>query len=124
MPATFKALRRRLNELPRTVAASVAGRAAPALTDMTRGAFDAGRDVYGQARPKSETTGEALTLKRSGAAERTLKFAAVGTIVRCVLGVPYLKYLIGKYRVLPNGPIPQAWRGRLGEIVRETKAPP
>ncbi len=125
MPATFNKLRAHLKSLPRTVAAQVAGRAAPALTDLTQQAFDGGRDVYGVARPQSETTGEALTLKRSGKAEAALRFVAVGTVVRCVFGgVPYLKYLVGRYRVLPNGPIPVGWRAKLGEIVGTTKAAP
>jgi hypothetical protein len=123
MAATFNRLRRRLNELPRTVAASVAARAAPALTVLTRQAYDGGRDVYGQSRPKSTTTGEVLTLNRTGATERTLKFVSVGTLVRCVLGTRYAKYLIGKYRILPNGPIPVAWRAKLDTIVQGTKAP-
>lgn len=112
--------KRSLREMPRTIAADVASRAAPALTDRTRQSFDAGQTVYGDARPAG-VNGQALTLRKTGAASRELKFVAVGTIVRCVLGPDYAKYLIGKYSVLPNGAMPAAWSKALRELTASFK---
>lgn len=123
MAATFRALKKRLNELPRTVAAGIAKRAAPALTGLAQGAFASAVDVYGVARPKSEVDGAVLTLHRTGEAAKALGFKAEGTIVRATLARPYIKYLIGKYRILPNGPIPVAWRAKLDALVQTERAP-
>lgn len=120
---TFGALRSRLQELPRTLAASVATRAAPVLTGLTQDAYASTHDVYDQPRPVSEVDRKPLDLRRTGDAQRALTFVAIGTLVRVRLGTPYTKYLIGKYRILPNGFLPQTWRDRLGALVQETKAP-
>ncbi len=113
-------LKRNLRELPRTVAADVASRASPALTDLTREAYSSGRTVYGDARPMG-VNGNPLTLRKTGAVEGQTRFVAIGTIVRCALGPRYARYLIGRYRILPNGAMPAAWRERLRTLVAETK---
>jgi Na+/glutamate symporter len=56
-------------------------------------------------------------LRRTGATEATLRFVAIGTIVRCVLGTPYARYLIGNYRVLPMGAMPVSWSRQIADIV-------
>jgi hypothetical protein len=122
--ASFSGLRRRLRELPRTVASAVATRAAPALTGLAQAAYDSPADVYGEPRPKSEVNGQPLTLYRTGETEASLRFASEGTILRAVLARPYIKYLIGKYRILPNGPMPGKWRATLDGLVQTAKAPP
>lgn len=117
----IKDFKRKLNELPKSVAHDVAQRAAPDLTQLSREAYDAGRTVYGESRPAG-VNGNALTLKKTGATERDLRFVSVGTIVRCVLGPKYARYLIGKYSVLPNGALPAAWSAKLRELVLSFKA--
>lgn len=118
--SSLKGLKGKLKELPRSVAHDVAQRAAPALTSLTRGAFDSGKSVYGDARPQG-ADGRPLTLERTGATKASLKFSATGTIVRAVLGPRYAKYLIGKYSILPNGALPAAWSSKLAALVKETK---
>jgi hypothetical protein len=121
--SSLKRMKQTLKDLPRTVAVDVAKRAAPALTDLTQEAFSGGRNVYGDARPVSKVDGSALTLERTGATKGQLRFVQVGTIVRCVLGPKYARYLIGRYGVLPNGSLPVGWSVKLGEIVKATKEP-
>jgi hypothetical protein len=118
---TLRQLKRRLVDLPRSVAHDVSQRAAPALTELTRDAFDAGRSVYGGSRPAG-VDGQALSLRKTGDTARLLRFSANGTVVRCVLGPKYAKYLIGKYDILPNGALPAAWSAALRDLVASTKA--
>jgi hypothetical protein len=121
--ASMNALKARIRRMPLTVAHAVAQRAAPATTGLTDAAFDSGRTVYGEARPEG-ADGRPLSLRRTGATRSALRFVANGTIVRCALGTRYARYLIGKYRVLPNGGLPIIWRRRLEAVVAETKVPP
>jgi len=108
-----------LRRLPIKVAERVATEAAPALTSAAGASYDAGQTVYGTPRPLS-VDGASLSLSRSGDTRATVRFVRVGTIVRCVLGTKYARYLIGKYAILPNGKaaIPEAWRQRLDAIAR------
>lgn len=114
----------KLRDFPKTVAAEVAVKAAPALTDLAQGSFDGGQNVYGDARPAG-VDGRKLTLRKTGTAEGVIRFVAVGTQVRTPVFPRYMRYLIGKYGVLPNGKaaIPTAWKARLAEIVSGIKGP-
>lgn len=116
----LKKLGQRLQKFPTSVAHQVATQSAPALTQMTRRAYESGQTVYGDARPTG-SDGQALDLHKTGLTAATLRFTSVGTIVRCVLGTRYAKYLIGKYRILPMGRMPTDWSRKLGEIVSEQK---
>ncbi len=118
---TLGQLKSRLKALPISVAHEVASASAPGLTARTRTAFGAGKTVYGEARPPA-VDGGALTLEQSGDTKRTLQFVANGRIVRCVLGTPYAKYLIGRYKILPNGAMPAEWSRYLAELVERAKA--
>ena len=120
--STIKRFNARLRALPVSLAHDVAQRAAPELTRLAREAHAARQSVYGESRPVGKTTGEVLDLVVTGDTERELRFVANGTIVRCVLGTRYARYLIGKYGLLPNGALPVAWSDRLAELVRETEA--
>jgi hypothetical protein len=120
--SNLRRLKRNLRDMPTTLAASVAQRAAPALTGLAQDAYGGNVSVYGDPRPAG-VDGRPLTLERSGATRRTLRFTATGTIVRCVLGTRYARYLIGKYGILPNGPLPVAWSRKLGDIVKQAKVP-
>ncbi len=118
--AALLGLKQSLQKLPTTVAVDVASRAAPALTDLSRGAQSSQRGVYGDSYPIG-ADGRQLTLRRTGAVARSLGFDSTGTVVRCVLSERYAKYLVGKYSILPNGPIPVDWRRRLDGIVADTE---
>ena len=121
-PTSLNRLAASLRRAPLTLAANVAKRAAPALTQATQAAYSAGRTVDGSARPAAVDGGR-LTLKDTGAAQRSLRFVSIGTQARCVLGTPYLPYLIGRYGVLPSGKqLPTAWRAELARIVSTSDA--
>ncbi len=114
-------LKARLRELPISLADKIAKRAAPALTDMTQSAYGGNRNVYGDPRPKS-VDGTPLTLEKSGKTRRTATFTSDGRIVRAVLGTPWAKFLIGRYRILPNGGMPVEWKRAIDNIVHTTKS--
>jgi hypothetical protein len=86
-------------------------------TALAQEAFAAGRTVYGDARPRG-VDGNPLDLVESGATSRGLNFVATGTQIRCTLGPRHMRFLVGKYKILPNNAIPFLWRAKLNEIVR------
>jgi hypothetical protein len=118
--AGFSDLKAQLRQIPISLAHDVAQRAAPTTTRLTQVAYATGKQVYGEARPLGDN-GNKLDLRKSGLTQRTLRFVASGTIVRCVLGAPYMKYLIGKYKVLPNNAIPAEWDRALHALVTAAK---
>lgn len=107
-------LKSNLRAMPLSVAHDVAQTAAPNLTDLTQRDYDSGRTVYGEVRPQGVSG--PLTLEATGATRRQLHFTATGTVVRCVLGTKWARYLIGKYSILPNGAMPVEWQKRLSEL--------
>lgn len=115
---SLRSLKRVLARLPITVSARIAERGAPEATALALGAFDGGRTVYGASRPRG-VDGEALTLVKSGASRRALRFEATGTQMRTAVLPRWTKYLIGRYDVLPNGPMPAEWRERMTAIAAE-----
>ncbi len=112
-----------LRALPVRVAEQVASQGAGALTTAAGVSYDAGRTAYDTARPAG-VDGQPLSLTRTGATRAAMRFVRIGTIVRCVLGTPYAKYLIGKYAILPPGKaaIPEAWRQKLDALTRDAVA--
>lgn len=117
-PASLRDLAKNLKTLPVTLAQDVAADVAPEITSRAAGAYDAGVTVYGDARPAG-VHGNALSLVASGRTRSTVRFVAIGTVVRCVLGTRWSRYLIGKYGILPNGRLPTAWSEA---IARRAKA--
>lgn len=115
---TLESLKRALRNMPITASARIAARAAPAMTDMAGSAYDSGKTVYDLARPRGVDGGE-LSLLGTGASRRAMQFYATGRDIRTVRLPDYTKYLIGKYNVLPNGPLPAAWRERMTAIAAE-----
>lgn len=115
--STFK---KQLQALPLSLAHDVAQSSAPGLTARTRTAYASGQTVYGEPRPAG--VNGPLDLRETGTTERTLQFVANGRIVRCVLGTKYAKYLIGKYKILPNGGMPAEWSRYFAELVANAKA--
>lgn len=115
---SIRALQNSLRRMPITAAASIAQRYAPEASRLARDAFDGGSTAYGSARPRA-VSGGALTLRRTGATRAALAFIATGRQVRLTKLPRYARYLIGKYDILPNGPLPQAWRDRITAIAAE-----
>lgn len=115
---TLQSLKRALQKLPITSTARIAARAAPAMSALAAEAYDGGRTVYGSPRPRG-VDGRALTLVKSGASRDAIQFRATGRDIRTAPLPRYTKYLIGRYDVLPNGPLPQAWRERMTEIAAQ-----
>jgi hypothetical protein len=112
---SLQALRRNLKALPITVSARIASQAAPVISNLAGDGFDSGRTVYGSPRPRG-VDGDELTLSRTGATRAALHFIATGRDIRTARLPRYAKYLIGKYDMLPNGPLPAEWRARLTAI--------
>ncbi|HEY3499771.1 MAG TPA: hypothetical protein VGK73_34000 [Polyangiaceae bacterium] len=112
---SIRSLKKALQRLPITTTARIAAGAAPAMSTLAQGAHASGQTVYGRPRPKGVDGGD-LSLERTGATARALSFIATGRDIRTTLLPRYAKYLIGKYDLLPNGPLPQAWRDRLSAI--------
>ena len=123
---TLRGIRMALRSFPKTLAVDVAKRAAPAMTELAQGAYDGGRNVYGDTRPASKVDGSPLDLVRTGATRAQVRFTAIGTRIICALGPPYAKYLVGRYKILPSGDltaIPASWAERMRAIVAESKGP-
>jgi hypothetical protein len=113
----FAGLKAALKRMPVSLANDVAQASAPGLTQRTANAYDGGRTVYGEARPAG--VNGPLTLEETGATRSHVRFVANGRVVRCVLPTPYAKYLVGKYKILPNGAMPAEWSQFLAGLVRE-----
>lgn len=118
--AALHKLKDDLRKLPVTLAHDVAQGTAPALTGKAQSDFDSGRTVYDEPRPTG-VDGGFLDLYLTGATKRSLRFSASGRIVRAVLSQRYMKYLIGKYRILPNGPLPVSWSRKIDEVFDREK---
>ncbi len=116
-PRDLRALAKSLRQSPRVLAQNVAAKAAPVISSLAQAAYDSGSTVYDEPRPLG-VAGQQLDLVVSGKVRGALGFSAVGTIVRCVLGPRYSRFLVGKYRILPLGALPVRWSRAIGEIAR------
>lgn len=116
-PGLLKQLGSRLTQLPKTVQAEVARQGAPVVTALAQGAFDAGQTVYGDPRPQG-VDGGPLSLVKSGSVRGSLNFVATGTQMRCQLGPKHMRFLIGKYKILPNNALPFRWRAALNDVTK------
>lgn len=114
---TIARLRKAISDLPVRIRQAVATEAAEALNAEVREDYARGLTVYDEPRPAG-VKGQKLSLVKSGTTKRETGFAAKGTIVRAELATRYAKYLIGKYRILPQK-LPPAWQKKLEQIVRE-----
>jgi hypothetical protein len=101
----------------------VAKRGAEKMTALAREAYAAGRTVYGEARPVG-VDGVPLDLHETGDVSDALRFDAFGPDIRCGSLPRYARFLIGKYSILPRGPVlPGDWARALNEIVATAKPP-
>jgi hypothetical protein len=112
---SINSLKKALRNLPITATARIAARAAPAMSTLAQDAHASGKTVYDRPRPLG-VDGDEISLERTGATRRALNFIATGRDIRTAALPRYAKYLIGKYDLLPNGPLPASWRERLQEI--------
>jgi hypothetical protein len=112
---SINSLKRALRSLPVTSVARIAARAAPAMSELAQDAHASGKTVYDRPRPRG-VDGDALSLERTGATKRALQFVATGRDIRTAALPRYARWLIGRYDILPNGPLPSAWRERLREV--------
>jgi hypothetical protein len=113
-------------ELTTSMRHTVARESAPRVTTLADRNFDASLTVYDQSRSSMKwAAGKQLSLHKTGLTRNTLRFQESGTLVRCVLAKNYMRYLIGKYEILPPGNkyIPPKWRAAIDSIVRKVKAP-
>lgn len=117
-PATLKELRKKLLELPRTVAIRTAAEGASVINDLARSQYTSGQTVYSTSRPVG-AKGDKLDLVESGATLNTMHFASAGTTIWCVLGPRWAKYLVGKYAILPRKQLPAAWSEALAAVLRD-----
>lgn len=99
--------------------ARIAQLGAVALTKQAQSDFDSGNDAYGGARP--DGVRGPVTLVRKGTLRSFLKFAATGLRMRVVLAVPYAKFMIGRFNVLPRGgsAIPAKWSSELKRVTHQ-----
>jgi hypothetical protein len=112
---SINSLKKALRNAPITVTARIAAGAAPVMSTLAQGAHASGKTAYDRPRPRG-VDGDELSLDRTGATKRALNFIATGRDIRTSVLPRYAKYLIGKYDLLPNGPLPAAWRDGLQVI--------
>ena len=126
--ATLKKFSQDLRRLPKVVAHKIAEESAPALTSAAMSTFDASEDAYGNAWLPGDH-GQTVTLRKTGNLARTIKYVAIGALLRIALGVSYAKYQIGKRPVFPSqtSTLPDAYTQILErkavEVVRRELAP-
>lgn len=116
----IRKIAKRIPSLPTTLVAEVADKAAPVLTEYATGSFASNQTAYDDARPRG-VDGRPLTLERTGLTRTSIRFVRVGSVVRCVLGPRYAKFLVGKYRILPMGRMPVKWSRRLAKLVESVQ---
>lgn len=119
-PNSLFALRKKLQGISFAVASAVARRGAAAVTMMARTSYVSGENVYGDGREAGKG-GAFLSLIKSGDTLKFMFFEPIGASMRCSLGTPYAKYLIGKYTILPHGGVamPVKWKQALDRIMNE-----
>jgi hypothetical protein len=124
MAFSLKQLASDLRRLPTTVAARVTEKAAPSLTDVANRTFEASTSPDGVPwAPGAD--GKKVTLVKSGALRKFLRYVGIGTKLRVALSVPYAKWQIGRRPVFPRqgAPLPseyvQALQKATSQAIRE-----
>ena len=116
-PRTLREFARTLSKISTVMAQTVAQRGAPEITTLAARSYDSGRTAYDESRPVG-VQGNSLDLVASGKTRENMRFVATGTQMRCVLGPRWAKYLVGKYKILPQS-LPENWSKRLADIANE-----
>jgi hypothetical protein len=88
----------------------VAEEAAPAITQLATQSFEKSETPYGLNWVPG-VDGQVVTLRKTGALQRYIRYVAIGTKLRVSLGVRYAKYQIGKRPVFPRqgGELPESY---------------
>ena len=99
-----------LRRIPVVVGHKVAEASAPAITAAASATFAAGENAYGVTWAPS-ASGDRVTLKKTGALAKFVRYVAIGSKLRVSLGVPYAKYQIGKRPIFPpqGAPLPTSY---------------
>lgn len=113
-------LKSSIKSMPLKLRTGVAKDAAGYLDIEVRAEFNAGKTVFDEPRPLG-VDGEKLSLVFSGKTKSALGFDVTGTLIRAVLGQRYAKFLVGRYRILPQK-LPPAWAAHITRIVEEWQA--
>lgn len=100
----------KLRQLPRLLGNRVATLAADEITAVARRTYEASENAYG-APWAPGADGKTVTLRKSGAMFRTLRYVAVGPKLRVALTTKYAKYQIGRRPVFPTqgGALPKSY---------------
>jgi hypothetical protein len=108
---TLASYSKRLRELPRITAIKVAQRGAGQITTAAQGSLDSGLTAHDEARPLG-TSGNAVTLRQTGALRAALQFLSDGgTRIRVAVQKRYMGVMVGRFEVLPHaGRLPARWR--------------
>lgn len=98
----------------------VAAIAAPKITALAKQTFDASQQADGTPW-LPDAGGKRVTLRKSGAMVRALRYVAIGPKLRVALTTSYAKYQIGKRPVFPTqgSPLPKPYRDELAAASRE-----
>jgi len=116
--ATLAQFSAALRNMPKVLAQKVATAAADEITSLGLGTFDASKDAYG-APWAPGFDGKRVDLKETGRLSRYIRYVAIGTKLRSVLGVPYAKYQVGRRPVYPRGRLPLGYVRALSRIAEE-----
>ena len=123
-PKNLQDFAKKLRDLPTTAVNKIPPKWAPGLTAREQSAYASGTTVYGEGRPSGKNG--PLTLVQSGATQSFTKFIVSysGKGVKCSLGTPYAKYLVGKYKILPIGSsaIPFEWAAFIKQVAMQVLA--
>lgn len=107
---SLRAFSKSLRRVPVVVAHKVATASAPAITSAATATFEASANAYGVSwLPGAD--GRRITLKKSGALAKFIRYVAIGSKLRVSLGVPYAKFQIGRRPIFPpqGAPLPAAY---------------
>lgn len=114
----------RLAALPTHIARDVTARVASVITAMAKSDYASGNTCYGAGRPGG-VTGKALDLIDSGFTFDHMQFVSDGTSkIRASINARYVKYLIGKYGILPSGNavLPLKWQRAIDDALAQRVA--
>ena len=114
---TMNKLKAAIKTMPQRMRTSVARDAAGYLDIEVRRQFNAGSTVFDTPRPLG-VDGQKLSLVKSSKVKQSLGFNVAETTISAVLSQRYAKYLVGKYRILPQK-LPAAWAEYLTKLVQE-----
>ncbi len=108
-----------LARLPLVLGHEIAKDQAPALSSLARESFESSATPYGVPWAPG-VDGRKITLRKSGALERGVRYVAIGAKLRVALPTRYAKFQIGKRPVLPaqGADLPASYRASLAAAAR------